>query len=128
MMEWALVILFGVAAVLLILSYALTKKAKSAEKRELELFSIGFMEEINKLQSQMRDLELDNEILANQAGIDTSDQTQRELLRQVLDLYKRGYSITSIANETNMTENEVQGMLTPFSKQKEERRLVANER
>lgn len=127
MMEWALVILFGVAAVLLILSYALTKKAKKAEQRELELYSISFMEEINKLQQQIRNLELDNEILKNQAGIDTTDMEQHELLRDVLDLYKRGYSVSSIANEKNISEIEVQGMLSPFTKQKEGRQ-AANDR
>ncbi|MCC3357341.1 hypothetical protein [Bacillus sp. REN16] len=127
MMEWALVILFGVAAVLLILSYALTKKAKKAEQRELELYSVSFMEEINKLQEQMRNLELDNEILANQAGIDTTDKEHRALLRDALDLYKRGYSVTSIANETNQSEIEVQGLLSPFMKQAEGRK-AANDR
>nr|WP_309099478.1 hypothetical protein [Fredinandcohnia onubensis] len=127
MMEWALVILFGVAAVLLILSYALTKKAKKAEQRELELYSISFMEEINKLQQQIRNLELDNEILKNQAGIDTTDMEQHELLRDVLDLYKRGYSVSSIANEKNISEIEVQSMLSPFTKQKEGRK-AANDR
>lgn len=127
MMEWALVILFGVAAVLLILSYALTKKAKKAEQRELELYSISFMEEINKLQQQIRNLELDNEILKNQAGIDTTDMEQHELLRDVLDLYKRGYSVSSIANEKNINEIEIQGMLSPFTKQKEGRQ-AANDR
>ncbi|WP_052307729.1 hypothetical protein [Bacillus timonensis] len=127
MMEWALVILFGVAAVLLILSYALTKKAKKAEQRELELYSISFMEEINKLQQQMRKLELDTEILKNQVGIDTTDSEQHELLRDMLDLYKRGYSVSSIANEKNISEIEVQGMLSPFTKQKEGR-IVANDR
>lgn len=127
MMEWALVILFGVAAVLLILSYALTKKAKKVEQRELELYSISFMEEINKLQQQIRNLELDNEILKNQAGFDTTDMEQHELLRDVLDLYKRGYSVSSIANEKNISEIEVQGMLSPFTKQKEGR-IAANDR
>jgi low affinity Fe/Cu permease len=127
MMEWALVILFGVAAVLLILSYALTKKAKKAEQRELELYSISFMEEINKLQQQIRNLELDNEILKNQVGIDTTDTEQHELLRDVLDLYKIGYSVSSIATEKNISEIEVQGMLSPFTKQKEGRQ-AANDR
>ncbi|MFS0863805.1 hypothetical protein [Fredinandcohnia sp. 179-A 10B2 NHS] len=127
MMEWALVILFGAAAVLLILSYTLTKKAKKAEHRELELYSISFMEEINKLQQQMRDIELDSEILANEAGIDTTDRKQRILLREALDLYKRGYSLSSIATEKDMTEIEVQELLSPFMKQKEEGRQVAND-
>lgn len=126
-MEWALVILFGVAAVLLILSYTLTKKAKKVEQRELELFSVSFMEEINKLQQQMRNLELDNEILANQAGIDTTDKEHRGLLRDALDLYKRGYSVTSIANEKKLSEIEVQGLLSPFIKQTEGRK-AANDR
>lgn len=78
------------------------EKSKKAEQRELELYSVSFMEEINKLQQQMRNLELDNEILANQAGIDTTNKEQRELLRDALDLYKRGYSVTSIANEKEL--------------------------
>ncbi|WP_453996649.1 hypothetical protein [Bacillus nitroreducens] len=124
MMEWALVILFGIAAGMLILSYTLTKKAKKAEQRELELYSVTFMEEINKLQQQMRKLELDNEILANQTGIDTTDQTQRELLRDVLDLYKRGYSIASIADEKQLSEIDIQSMLSPFMKQTEGRKVA----
>lgn len=124
MMEWALVRLFGIAAGMLILSYTLTKKAKKAEQRELELYSVTFMEEINKLQQQMRKLELDNEILANQTGIDTTDQTQRELLRDVLDLYKRGYSIASIADEKQLSEIDIQSMLSPFMKQTEGRKVA----
>ncbi|MFT4414259.1 hypothetical protein ACLM5H_10405 [Fredinandcohnia humi] len=126
-MEWALVILFGVAALLLILSYTLTRKAKKAEQRELELFSIGFMEEINKLQKQIRDVELDSEILAIQAGIDRTNLEEHILMREILDLYKRGYSLSSIASEKSMTEDEIEELLSPFIKQKEGRK-AANER
>lgn len=52
---------------------------------------------------------------------------KRSLLREVLDLHKRGYSFESIALKTKQTENEIENLLTPYIKTKNERSKVAND-
>lgn len=126
-MGWALVILFLAAVVLLILSIILSKKSSDGQLRENELLTASFMKEIGDLEDQVRNLELDMEILTEQAAIKSSSQ-ERLLLREVLDLHRRKYSIHSIAEKTNLSENEIETMLTPFKRDKAKRGNVANER
>ncbi|MCL7746624.1 hypothetical protein [Halalkalibacter alkaliphilus] len=127
MMEWALAILFGSAILLLILSFSKTRQSQKAAQQELEQFSISIMEEVYQLQKKMRDFELDAEISANEKGKQSVSPKQRILMREVLDLHKRGYSLEGIATETELTENEVRLLLTPYLEEKDERRKVAND-
>jgi hypothetical protein len=127
MMEWALSILFGVAILLLFWSFVKGKKSAKIEKSEIEQFSISIMEEMQQLQQQMRNLELDQEITAQQAGAKTGSPKQRALLREVIDLHRRGYSPEGIAAETRLNESEIKLMLAPYMERKDERRKVANE-
>ncbi|KHF40668.1 hypothetical protein LQ50_07645 [Halalkalibacter okhensis] len=124
-MEWALAILFGAAILLLILSFSKTKQSQKAAKQELEQFSISIMEEVYQLQKKMREFELDAEISENEKGKQSVSPKQRILMREVLDLHKRGYSMEGIATETELTENEVRLLLTPYLE--DERRKVAND-
>jgi hypothetical protein len=127
MMEWALAILFGAAVMLLILSFYKTRQESKAGQQEMEEFSISILKEVYKLQKQMRNFELDAEVKATEEGKKANSAKQRLLLREVLDLHKRGYSSEGIAAETQLTENEVKLLLAPYIEQKGERRRVANE-
>ena len=127
MMEWALIILFTIAALLLILSFIKTKQALKKEQREIDIVHFSVMEEINQLQNQIRNIELDGEITAQEAGIKKMSSEERLLLRESLDLYKRGYSIEGIAAEKRMNENEIEHLLAPYLSSKDEGRYVANE-
>ena len=62
------------------------------------------MEEVHQLQQQIRNIELDAEITAQEAGILAASSEQRILLRDVLDLHKRGYSFDSIAAKKQMSQ------------------------
>ena len=106
-MEWALAILLGAAIVLLILSFLKGKFEQSAEKKENDIFSISVMEEINQLQDQVRKIELDSEITAQESGISSITSEHRILVRELLDLYKRGYSLEGIAAEKELKEDQI---------------------
>lgn len=127
-MEGALSILLGVAVLLLLVSFVKAKKTDKIKKTEMEQHSISIMKEIQQLQQQIRDLELDNEITAQEAGVRSTLLKQRALLRQAIELQRRGYSFESIAEKTKMTESEVQLMLSPYIVLQGERRRVANDR
>lgn len=117
MMEWALVILFGVAILLLILSFFKTKQSSKVDER-IEGISLNFMEEVHQLQEQIRNIELDAEITAQQAGVLAASSEQRLLLREVLDLHKRGYSLDSIAVKKQLSQSEIERLLRPYMKNK----------
>lgn len=126
-MEWALTILFCAAILLLILSFYKSKQAIKTEQRAMDLFSISIMEEINQLQGQLRNIEIDTEILAHETNVKIGSSDEMLLLRDVLDLYKRGYSVEGIASEKQQPKVRIEQMLTPYIKLKSEGRKVANE-
>ncbi|MDQ0154552.1 hypothetical protein [Robertmurraya andreesenii] len=123
-MEWALVALFTIAAVLLIFSYYKNKQAQIVEQREIDTIYMTMMEEIGKLQNQVRSLELESEITAQMTGLAKEDL---HLLRESLDLYKRGYTIEGIAGKMKLEQQEVEQLLEPYMSSKSEGRKVANE-
>ncbi|AZV44030.1 hypothetical protein [Peribacillus asahii] len=125
MMEWALAILFGAAVILFILSFIKTDSPKVED--QLEQLSLTFGGEVNQLQEKIRTLEIDAEITAQEAGILAASSEQRILLREVLDLHKRGYSVESIAMKTGQTINEIERLIAPYVKTKQERGKVAND-
>jgi hypothetical protein len=124
-MGWTIAILFGTAVVLLILSFIKTTQTNLKLEQQIEHVSISVLNEVHELEKQLRNIQLDAEITAQQAGAAPAASEQRDLLREMLDLYKRGYSIESIAGKTKLKPNEVELMLTPFMAQKAERGLVA---
>jgi hypothetical protein len=126
-MEWALAIIFSVAILLLLASYFRMRKTSKAEQREIDSVYVSLMEEVNKLQEQIRILELDAEISAYEAKIIEIDSKERLLLRELLDFYKRGYTIEGIADKVQLNENEINYLLAPYMSSKAERRNVANE-
>ncbi|MBT2665178.1 hypothetical protein J7J00_06705 [Bacillus sp. ISL-4] len=124
-MEWALIILFAAAVLLFILSFI--KKDSVKVDSQLEQVAITFGDEMNVLQEKIRNIEIDAEITVQEAGVLAMSSETRILLREVLDLHKRGYSFESIALKTNQPEDEIERMLTPYIKTKNERRNVAND-
>lgn len=125
MMEWALVLLFATASLLLILSYFKNKQLENQEQQKMNTKYLTVMEELNKLQNQMRNLELDGVITAQQADISYRD---RLLLRELIDLFNRGYSIESIATKKQLNEKQIESLLTPYMTSEVERRKVINEK
>ncbi|MFD9626692.1 hypothetical protein [Peribacillus muralis] len=125
MMEWALVILFGAAVLLFILSFS--KKDSIKMDQQLEQLASNLGNEMNVLQEKIRNIEIDAEITVHEAGVLAMSSEERILLREVLDLHKRGYSFESIALKTKQPENEIERLLSPYIKNKNERRNVAND-
>ncbi|WP_307410058.1 hypothetical protein [Neobacillus ginsengisoli] len=125
-MEWTLVGLFGVSAILLVISILKSSHASKVEHKQIDMVHIDIMKEINAVQESIRNIELDIEVVMNDAGITLSTE-EKLFMREILDLYKRNYSIESIAEMKKVTENEIEQMLAPFQKLKDERRKVANE-
>jgi hypothetical protein len=127
MMQWALAILFSSAALLLILSVLKTRQLANAEQQKIDSSYFSVMEEIDKLQKQIRNIELDGEITAHGIGVHEISPKDRVLLRELLDLLKRGYSTQSISEKKQISENEVEHLLAPFKTIKGGRGQVANE-
>ncbi|WP_075981621.1 hypothetical protein [Bacillus massilinigeriensis] len=128
MLGWALTILFGISAALLIYSLVQIKQSSNKEQREIDSIYFSMMEEISKLQNHIRNLELDVEIISQNTENKAISNEERALLRELLDLYKRGYSVQSIAGEKNMNEVEVEQILAPYKASKKERSATVNER
>jgi hypothetical protein len=127
MMEWALAILFGIAALLLILSIFKTRQLAKEKQQKMDSSYFSVMEELDKLQEKIRNIELDGEITAHGIGIQEISPKERVLLREILDLFKRGYSTQSISQKKNVSEYEVEHMLEPFKINKSGRGQVAND-
>ncbi|MGD6970797.1 hypothetical protein ACQCWA_06730 [Rossellomorea aquimaris] len=124
-MGWAIAILFGTAVVLLILSFIKTTQSNSQLEQQIEHVSISVLNEVHELEKQLRNIQLDAEITAQQSGAAPAESKERLILREMLDLHKRGYSIESIASKNQLTPNEVEHMLAPYTSRKSERSLVA---
>ncbi|MBM0064358.1 hypothetical protein JNO66_01745 [Bacillus gibsonii] len=122
-MEWTLAILLGVAVLLILLSF-FRKERNSKYEQQIENMSISFMQEIYQLKKQIRTLELDAEIVAQHTPLATRSETQVQIMRDVLDLHKRGYSNEGIASETGLNTMEVDQVLAPFLDRPEEGKRV----
>nr|WP_090852940.1 hypothetical protein [Litchfieldia salsa] len=125
-MEWTLAILFGTAVILLIISVLKTRQTSKDEQREIDMVHITMMNEITQIQDHIRHIELDAEITMREAGLQITLK-ERQVLREILDLYKRGYSLESIAAEKQLSEQETEQLLSAYLTPKDERRKVANE-
>ena len=123
-MVWTLVILFAVSVVLLIMSIFKTRNRAKEEQQELETVHLALMDEINHLKDGIQTLELEMEILEKEAGIQLS-AFDKQFRLEVLDLYKRNYSIESIAEKKQVTQAEIEEILAPFMAAKNERSKVA---
>ncbi|MGV3464197.1 MAG: hypothetical protein ACO1OT_02765 [Heyndrickxia sp.] len=125
-MEWTLAILFIVSALLLIISIVMTRRASKAEQKGIDMVHLSVMDDINNMQDSIRNLEFDIDIIMKEAGIPLSSEN-RAFMREVLDLYKRKYSIESIAAQKQVSENEIRQILASYLESKDEGGKVANE-
>lgn len=125
-MEWTLAFLFGISALLLIISIIKNRKASKAEQKGIDMVHVSLVKEINDIQEAIRNIELDIEVVMKEAGVQLSAQ-EKLFMREVLDLYKRDYSIASIAEKKQVPESEIEQLLAPYQALKSERRKVANE-
>lgn len=125
-MEWTLAGLLGISALLLMISISKSSRASKVEHNEIDQVHISIMKEINAIQESVRNVELDIEVVMKDPGIQLSSEEQL-FMHDVLDLYKRNYSIESIAGMKQVPESEIEKLLAPYQKLKEERRKVANE-
>ncbi|MBS4207485.1 hypothetical protein [Bacillus sp. FJAT-50079] len=126
-MEWVLAILFGTAILLLIVVFVKEKQSSLKTDKEVDQLTFSVMDEVHQLQEQIRKLEIDGEITVQEAGLLAIDSEYRLQLRTLLYLYKRGYSIETIAEKQQLTVDEVTSLLSPYMKEKDEGRMVANE-
>lgn len=125
-MEWTLAVLFGVSALLLILSISKSFQASKAEQKRIDMAHISVMKEINDMQESIRNIELEIEVVMKEAGVQLSSK-ELVFLREILDLYKRSYSIESIASKKQVPESEIERLLAPYQSLKGGRGTVANE-
>lgn len=123
-MVWVIAALFLISAGLFIYSYLQNKQALKIEQREIDTIYMTMTDEINKLQTQIRKLELENEVFTQVSGI---VKEELHLVRDMLDLYKRGYTIEGISGKMNIEQQKVEELLTPYMSSKSEGRKVANE-
>ncbi|WP_059171670.1 hypothetical protein [Bacillus sp. FJAT-27445] len=125
-MEWTFTGLFAISALLLIFSILKSTRAAKAQHTQIDQVHISIMEEIIALQKSIRNIELDQEILMKEAGLQLSSE-EKLFMREVLDLYDRKYSIDSIADMKNVSSSTIENMLSPYQKVTDEGRKVANE-
>lgn len=125
-MGWTLAGLFAISALLLVFSMIKSLQATKAEHKRIDMAHISVMKEINEIQESIRNMELDIEVMMKESGIQLSS-SERLFLREVLDLFKRNYSIESIAAMKQVSENEIRDLLSPYLAQAEERGKVAHE-
>ena len=125
MMEWTLAGLFGVSVLLLIISLTKTAQATKAQNKGIDLVHVEVMKEINDLQESIRNIELDIEVVMNEAGVELSPK-EKVFMREILDLYKRNYSIERIAERKQVSAEEIKELLGPYLRSKDERRSISN--
>lgn len=124
-MEWTLFGLFLVSAVLLVFSIMKSYRDSKVEKKQIDLVHVSMMKEINSIHDTIRDIELDIEVVTTEAGIQLSAD-EKLFMREVIDLYRRNYSIESIAEMKEVPKTNIEELLTPYLKMKDEGGLVAN--
>jgi hypothetical protein len=124
-MEWTLICLIGISALLLIVSISMNRKVEKQKQKEIDLVHVAVMKDIKDVHEQIRNIELDIEIVTKEAGIQLSPE-EINLKREVLDLYKRKYSIQSIAEKKQVSETEVNQLLAPYLTLRDERSKMAH--
>lgn len=123
LMEWTLAILLIVSVVLLIISFITSGKEAKAKQKEIDMIHISVTNEIDEIKDLIRDINFDLDIVFKETDIKLSAK-ERQFLREVLDLYKRNYSIENIAAMKKSSESEIKQLLAPYITPKEERGQV----
>lgn len=125
-MGWTLAGLFAVSTLLLVISIVKTNQTAKVNHNQVDMVHISMMKEINTIQDSIRGLELDMEVVMKEAGIQLSAE-EKLFMREVIDLYRRNYSIENIAEQKQVPVSEIEQLLAPYQKLKDEGRKVANE-
>lgn len=125
-MAWTIILLISVAIILLIMSYVLSKQTFLKEQQESKALYAALMKELQQIKLQNRKIELDIEILAQEDAIKSTTE-QRLLMREVLDLHRRQYSIETIAAKTGLNEKAIESMIAPYVRPQIVRGMAAND-
>lgn len=125
MIEWTLGILFTLSAALLVVSIIKTHKTAQAEEERIDLAHISLIKEIKDLQDKVKKLELDLEIITRESGLELSPH---EIIfrREIIDLYKRGYSIENIAKQKDVSVEKIHELLAPYRDDHKERSATSH--
>lgn len=123
-MGWTITALIIAAIILLIFSMYKNKEAFQKEQREIDIVHMSLMEEIRKLQDEVRLLNIENEILSEKMGF---NHDERELTRKLLELYLKNFTMEMIAARLHLEISEVEKLLAPYMSFKNEGSNVANE-
>jgi hypothetical protein len=126
MMGWTLILLIGISAVLLIVSNISNRNAEKQKHKEIDMVHVSVMKDINNVHDLIRKMELDIEIVTREAGIQLSSE-EMIFKREVLDLYKRKYSIETIAEKMQVTVTEINQLIAPYLAAKDGRSKIAHE-
>ncbi|ARK29377.1 hypothetical protein [Halalkalibacter krulwichiae] len=112
MLEVAFICSFSLASILFLLSFIKKDKTVKLEK-EIEQLSMNYLQEMYQLKKKMRSLEEELLISSDQSAIlrQSHSNAHKQLLTEILTLYKKGHSIQSIASITRLSIDEVKRLL-----------------
>lgn len=111
-MEIIIIILFSISFLLFVLSFLMKDRTKELEK-QIDTFSMTFMQEFYQMKKKIRILE--EELLASSDEkyyLNKSSTKSNDLLTEVMEYYHSGYSIEKIAHLTTLSENEVYSLIS----------------
>ncbi|TWI57807.1 hypothetical protein [Halalkalibacter nanhaiisediminis] len=115
MLDLAILILFSIAILLFVLSFFRKDRTADIEK-QLENISIRYMQEMYQLKKKIRLLE--EELLINHQSSaflkQSKSSSKQQLLKEIVERYEQGDDIEEIAEATELTIDEVQGLLLPY--------------
>lgn len=117
-MGLTIVILLIIAIALLVMSFVKNKQNEKTIEQQIDQMTYTFKDEIYQLQQHLRNVEIDGEITAHESGLSTSN-ADRSLLRELLNLHRRGYSIETIASKKQLSTEEVERLIAPYVKKNE---------
>nr|WP_295970691.1 hypothetical protein [uncultured Bacillus sp.] len=123
-MGWTIVILLLIAIALLALSFVKSKQNEKTIEQQIDQMTYTFKDEIYQLQQHLRNVEIDGEITALEAGV-ASTSSDRTLLRELLNLQRRGYSLDSIASKKQLSKEDIERLLAPFAKKNERGEVIS---
>lgn len=117
-MGWTIVILLLIAIALLVMSFVKNNQNEKTIEQQIDQMTYTFKDEIYQLQQHLRDVEIDGEITAHVSGNPISS-ADRSLLRELLNLQRRGYSLETIASKKQLSIAEIERLIAPYVKKNE---------
>jgi hypothetical protein len=117
-MGWTIVILLLIAIALLVMSFVRNNQNEKTIEQQIDQMTYTFKDEIYQLQQNLRNVEIDGEITAHVSGNPISN-ADRSLLRELLNLHRRGYSLETIASKKQLSIEEIERLMAPYAKKNE---------